>query len=354
MCVMVVIGLPCGPDCNKCESCHITADTFTRADDSDISVGSPCGWTTSGSGSSALASNACVLTGSNTLAICSVTDPGPGAIAVHAQVTFNAPTNGDIVRLILKHVDSSNYYYAQVTIGGSGTLRIYSRVSGTDTQLATLTKSISTGTHTLTFCYGEDRIVATLDGYLNAVVRANASTTINTQPGAGFSVGAIASAVSFTNFTFDHSYDAADEPDCDHCEAVTNDCGTYLGVAQHFTVPVTLQVVISGITGGGACTTFNGTFDLVQISHSGFECDHWRLNTGTVLVDVFSQSDGAGSAIWVATVSGAGLSGSYFMTSPMPFSGTIINAIGTFSLDNYPPGSSGSCTWPATITVNTT
>ena len=142
---------------------------------------------------------------------------------LHVQATMSAQVAGTKLRLIIGYVDDDNYYFAQWHVHAtSGTLKLFSRIAGVETQLDTVDADIPVNTNCLlTIC---------CDGlFLAATVSASGGTPSygvdyvgETLTGGGFGFGVEGSPIGLvrvTNFQAE-----AVEPGCAICEPVAVDC----------------------------------------------------------------------------------------------------------------------------------
>ncbi|HEY2894904.1 MAG TPA: hypothetical protein VGJ16_11845, partial [Pirellulales bacterium] len=123
----------------------------------------------------------------------------------------------DELHLIIKYKDSSNYYYARLTVGASGTLAIHKVVAGVNTELASTPMATSVGTHyTVTICYGGGAIVAS-ESVTGTTTSWSGTTTVNDAQYAGLGVGALSDVSKFDDFSYSYGYDADTKPTCTAC-----------------------------------------------------------------------------------------------------------------------------------------
>lgn len=148
-------------DC--CASCTIAQDTFDRADSSSLGAD----WTVV-SGTWSIADNGLQPPGLlDDIVKFNAADPGD-ADGVRWSTTLNGGGVGlsGVIRWIVDYVDADNYHCAEIILGGTSTLRLYRRQSGTDTQLgSSVSMSLNdTDTHTIEVCFGLQYIVPACSG----------------------------------------------------------------------------------------------------------------------------------------------------------------------------------------------
>ncbi len=198
------------PGCGCCKKCKIASDTFTRADNSDISTGivSPdtvTSWTES-SGSWEILSNQLKVTSANAIAICDTADTsGNSEARISAKVT--AATSDDQAKLIVKYKDASNYWYGLIHFGAGGFLRLVKRVGGVETNLVTTVQSFSIATpYSLMACYGNGAFHIR-DSVTGASATYSVTTTIIDHQQSALGTGALTSSILFDDFDYEHGFD---------------------------------------------------------------------------------------------------------------------------------------------------
>lgn len=111
-----------------------------------------------------------------------IADPGPPGVNVTAEFTFhNSPPgeSGSGCALVLGYVDNDNYYIGGTMTSATSTdKRVYKRVAGVNTQLATADSGIATG----------DTLSFTRSG-TNLILRHNGTTVINVSDGSLVAAG---------------------------------------------------------------------------------------------------------------------------------------------------------------------
>lgn len=205
------------PGCNCCGGCELCADTMAgRADGTDITTGSPCGWTEV-SGAWEMLSDELKCTSAG-VALCNTAHSG-GDDTMVAEVTFRNDTSGSTCNLIVDYVDSSNYWYAEYKVGDN-TIKIYQVTSGTPTLITTVATGVTMNTSTdyvAKVCRESDGVHAgTISAYLDGVVKLTCYApplTGGTKAGLGMTGSGPA---YFTLFTLSKSY-ASDATTCEAC-----------------------------------------------------------------------------------------------------------------------------------------
>ncbi len=233
------------PGCPCCGTCTIYSDTFN-----DLS-----GWTQD-AGSWSVSSNVATVSSTAAFLRCNTTNPdGTGKMQVQVQVKGTA--TGDLIRIIVAYVDSSNYHFAEMKWGTSGYLRLYKRSSGSDTQLATQTITYTNSTFvTFTVC-----LTAALDYVYVFDSLGNAIGSTTTVPGSatGFALGTGGTLTGTANFYIVTAASTAVTcPPCQQCgHCIVN------------TAALTYQAVITGIANGtcSSCGSLNGTWVLPNCGH---------------------------------------------------------------------------------------
>lgn len=212
-----------------CNCCKIFSDNF---DDASIDAD----WTSvAGSWSE---SSGVLSAGTSAILTRSM---GTGSSIMHLVVGVKGNTN-DLLRVIFGYVDTSNYWFAEVKIGNSGTLRIYERASGSDTLRATTGISVAGGIGSftpLTVCLDQN-------GQVSAAIASgsvNFATGLTTNDLIGLGTGATAAAAEFDDLVVRKVSSS-----CEQCERPCNIC-----VAYSSPTPWAWDVTFPAMT-NGACT----------------------------------------------------------------------------------------------------
>lgn len=211
----VLQNVQMGCDQCGCESCSPFSDDFNRADDTDLGAD----WSEV-SGSWAISSNRLVT--SSTSALCIATAAFTST-SINTTCIVRGAAN-DVVRLVFAYEDSSNYWYAQLTIGSSKTLLVVQVSSGTHTTRATnpITTSAATD-YTLHACVTDiGRVHAEVLNMSGLQISACSHTTASIIPdvgGVGVGTGSTAASVQFDDF-----YARRVSENCDDCVPVCETC----------------------------------------------------------------------------------------------------------------------------------
>jgi hypothetical protein len=172
---LVAFGVCWWPCCSG-STCNIASDDFGRANGTDITTGSSCGWTET-AGSWSLASGALTTTSANAIALCGTSHTSQ---LVKVTASLSVSNSSDQPVIIVTYLDSSNFNYVKFT---STAMQIFRCLSGTHTQLKTVAITRSTSTvYTPTVCvfaagsetriqakFGAVGLVASVTAYGNAV-----------------------------------------------------------------------------------------------------------------------------------------------------------------------------------------
>lgn len=203
----------CG-SCN-CPGCAICSDDFNRADSSDISTGSDCGWTEVAGSAWDITSNQlrCTTAG---IAICNTAHPD-GDSSMIAEVDFKHDTSGSACDVLVGYVDSDNYFYARYTVAGaSGSIDIRKKLLGVHSSLALLSSvTMNTSTlYTAHVCVSDNgTITASLDGVVKK------SAYFQTVTGTKAGLGATGSGTAtFDTWVLTKSYHVASAASCEQCQ----------------------------------------------------------------------------------------------------------------------------------------
>lgn len=293
--------------CGCCESCSIFSDDFNRADDTDLGAD----WSEV-SGSWSISSNRLVTSSTSAVAI-STTESSEAVVHVSAIVRG---ASSDELRLIFAYEDTNNYWYAQATIGSSF-LRIYSRVSGTDTLQGFQSSTLSASTdYRLQVCVGEDGIaVATIYAGTSSTVVAHVfsdgSPSATGLGGFGVGTGASASSVQFDSVTALRVSD-----DCEPCLRIAQ-CNACIGgfLSQYYMIEV--SGVVAGefdCLEGRSCDDLNGVFFMSPVNTNAPKTQCFQTVTptpyhcraGTRTLQIVSDSGGNKVTISFAYSGGGG------------------------------------------------
>ncbi len=198
------------PPCECCDECTLFIDDYSTdrlATDYDTRSGS---WNVTGgevqtaSGSALLIAD--VAYGSET-----------ACYAIAVIQCINVADNG---RVVILYVDDNNYWFAEVKPGASnGTLKLYERAGGTDTQRgSTVTMTgLTAGTSVaVRICYAAGEVAAQASvgaGLYGSTHFTSSETVAGTKTGIG--TGSVTTRVDFTSFLASrHGYDTEDCPAC--------------------------------------------------------------------------------------------------------------------------------------------
>lgn len=120
------------PGCLCC-GCKSASDDFNRANSTDLG-----GSWTEAAGNWDINGNLLRITTASAIVLSTTVITVSKRVKI--SVLAKSSASGDLVRLILDYQDSSNYHFAEARISGAtGYLRIYRRLAGVETQLATTT-----------------------------------------------------------------------------------------------------------------------------------------------------------------------------------------------------------------------
>ncbi len=189
------LALVAGCDCCGCTT--ICSDSFTRADNTDITTGSPCdadgGWSEV-SGSWSISSNTLTTSSTNAEAGLVPIFTDGSYISVEAK-----GASGDKIR-VWGSYDGTDGHFAEVTIGTTdGSICLYRRQGGVATCCAGKFLNTSAATYYTIQAYfnnSDGNFAATCNSVTTQTCVTPVSTTNNTALG----TGSAASAIAFKNF----------------------------------------------------------------------------------------------------------------------------------------------------------
>lgn len=197
--------------CMDC-CCDVGSDDFNRSDSTNITTGSPIGWTEV-AGDATIASNRLATTTSNTLCVSGLSVAGDSMV----RVTVRHGSGSDISRVVLGYIDANNYLFAEFRVSTGGYLRLYQRASGSNTQLATvaLTTTTTGVDYALTVCVrGQNFSIECASP--NEVISARITPLGSSGYGLGLASGTIASGVEWDDFVATKTKDHCSR--CDGCD----------------------------------------------------------------------------------------------------------------------------------------
>ena len=287
------------PGCWCCNTCTIFSDDFsTDRTGSDY---------TTVAGSFSVGSGVMTSTTSNSLII-ENTARDSGATGGHSTVTMQFANAADVGRLIDFYVDSNNYWFVELKCNGGfstdGTLKLFSRVAGVNTQQGATQTVIGLQINTnVTVC------LSAASGYVmcTATVSTIASLGVAASPTAasvngGLATGNVTSSVTFDNYSFNKH--AIDDSNCAACTGCPTIC-----TAPPSSVSLTFAGVVAGAgphscaSSGGSFSGYNATF-IVPSTNNGPLCNGGFTNTTGICsnqinpdVDTFTWSYSGGATL---------------------------------------------------------
>jgi hypothetical protein len=229
------------------------------------------------SGSWAVSLDLLITTSTDALIVANTEVPtGVSAVFAETQMSFTATTATG--RLVIAYVDDDNYWFAEVQAGATdGTLKLYERSGGTNTQRGSTTTIAGlqiNETVTVQLCYADGELRASASV---AFIDYTATITVaETQCGLG--TGAGAGTRSFLGFSFGPHQ--TDNSTCRRCAAGCGCTGTVCGCAD---APIEATVTLGGFSNGSCanCTSLNATFIISgEWTSSAPSCISPNLNTG--------------------------------------------------------------------------
>lgn len=328
------------PSCLCCEACPICSDDFDRADDTDISTGSDCGWTED-AGNPSISSNKLRFTTTDAIATSNTKKVG-GNVHVSVKVTFD--TSGDKARIYLDYQDSNNFKYVELLAGNalSGHARIGEVVAGSDSAIDTETGTITVpGTHTLIGCISDDGVFSGGGSGLSLAATGYAPSNDTFGLGTGDTVGG--------NVDFDDFVATVVSDECEVCAVPCNGCS---GGEAPAAIPLSW-------TPPGDCNYFQNDYIL---DWTGSGCI-WNVTTGFSgpVVQPYCKWEltqesppFSGQVRWVATLYRQDISGlctqveAVYKGSLVTFGSLDCEAQETLTQTS----GSGTCTWPTTVVIN--
>ena len=294
-----------------CPSCRFVLESFNRADGTDITTGSAAGWTET-AGDWSISGNTLQVSSANAIVLCDTEHPEGGAW-VYISTNVKASATGDQARVYLNRVDANNCCFAEWTCGPAGTLKIFERASGTDTELASLEDIVAVADewHNFRFCVNATTLRAQL-----GVLPISADFATATSPVFGLGTGVtVTGPVQFDDFTVSRVSE-----ECSECRrtGLTNGCEVGDPCEKSLIANYMDVDIPEGLTDaecGDACSTFNGVYTAFRNPFIGSggacrwiygssadadECDYW------VTIDIFYESraeDGFSGCKWWAFIS---------------------------------------------------
>ena len=247
-----VIGMPhvfkiSQPSCCCEEGCDFVNESFGSSDTTTIAGFSQV------SGNWSISTGHATISASSALLVADTVSPDGRLMHVTASVRGN--TVGDQARVISSIRDTSNYLFAQVTFGTTGSIALVSRTNSTNTTLMTRTQDIPINTwHTVTVCNDNPQHSAGVLSYEEGQVFNAGVYGAAGDDQCGLGTGTCAGIIDFDDLV-------AKEID-ETCERCRISCSTNCLMG---TSPQQYQVVLTGVSSGSSttcpnCSTFNATF----------------------------------------------------------------------------------------------
>lgn len=268
------IGLACsgqsGDDCLNCSSCILCIDRFTRANNTDISVDSPCGWNVV-SGTWEILSNELRCTAAGV--ILSIKEhPTFHTMSVSVKAKHDTYNSG--VEVIIGGVDTANYWFVRFTVAFDGFVEIWQMSGGAPTLRDRVPYGLggSIGPNfynTLKACITEDgTLTAVINGFPIALIDTTPFGALGEKAGLGAHGPGIA---TFDDFDFEKTRNTAVaiEQGCTDvpCGAPPQNC-PYACIGDG-KAPYWLKIQISGMQNRAParcpaqdCQNINGTYYL--------------------------------------------------------------------------------------------
>lgn len=265
-----------------CEACIALADTFDRADDTDLGGN----WVEE-VGDWEIASNKLTVPTANAWVRTSPAAGTGGNLYCRATATVRSDTDGDIVRVgLLDSGGATAIVWAELVIGATATLTLYTDSGAEMSMACDVTAPVDTD-HELQILIDDDEEDATEPiacVFLNGVRILSAycangigAATANGYLGTG---GTAAGTITFDDFTLETIADLPGGND-EECPSVMGCCWPN----EPGGLPDQIQVVVAGMTGGGVgecsageCTALNGTYVLDRVAASTpTECARYEV-----------------------------------------------------------------------------
>lgn len=234
------------PEC--CEGCEQFADNFNRSNSTNI--GSD--WSEE-AGNWSIASNTLRASAGGAIATCQASLTLPYTIFCKVRGT----SSSDSAKIIWNYTDSNNYSYLHITFDAAQRWRLFEVSGGTPTELDNEPVS-DTANNTdlyIAVCVTAESAIVnlSLSGVADSYSFAIAAETDSALSECGVGTTTQGGTISFDDWQVD-THNSSDSA-CFKCVSECSRCVD--GIA-----PERWKVVISGITGAGVCTDFNGTFIL--------------------------------------------------------------------------------------------
>lgn len=254
-------GLFSPTGCCDCQTCVVCEDSFNRFD-TDPVVGSACEWSQE-AGVWQILFQTLKTSSDNALLL---------AAAVPTETNYRVEciisgSTGDVVKVIVDYEDTDNYHYAQLTLGAGGSLKLFRREAGVNTELDSSPMTLTT--------VGEFRL-CTLAASLSAKA-ANGGTQIYASAARTFAnAGQVALAtgnigtVTFDSVAIEHLSD-----DCGPCEACS-----FCVIDDEDTTPTQYRIRVpagsvgtNGLFACGDCGDLVGEYVVDQVEACTYELE---------------------------------------------------------------------------------
>ena len=234
-----------------CIECTQFEDSFTRSNSTNL--GSD--WSEE-AGDWQILGNTLAVDSGSTVCTCQASLTLPYVILCSVSSTSSTNT----AKVIWDYTDTNNYTYLHVTFNSALQWKIYRKVSGSDTELDSVTVSLTTTGTTIYIKICVTATVAFVGASLNTssylpYLAADEGAS-QTECGLGTTTQGSANAIRFYNFDVE-----TNSSSCSQCRKPCYLCSEGYG-------PQAWQVVINGMAGAGTCDNFDGTWILQKDSGS--------------------------------------------------------------------------------------
>lgn len=236
-----------GPGC-CCSSCQILNDDF-YVDNLTADYAQRAGtWTVSDGLLSTSSADALVIANATV-------DPADGIFLQTLNCFFSTTASGQVMRGVVAYVDDNNYLFAEIASGTTnGTMKLYSRASGTNTQLGS-TQTVTGFSHGKVFafrlCAYNGRLSCGV--YVEGSLRASLSTATTIPAGYKAGLATVALTTTFSCSQIIVSRHKHEDNGCAECYMICESCA-------NGEQPSALKMVIKDFQIGGNGCDLNGTY----------------------------------------------------------------------------------------------
>ena len=230
------------PGCNASGRCGCGGPT--------CAICSPCALSNTLAGSDpSLSGGVYTISDASTFVVLGTPAP-TGTVEVRFVISFKLGSGDNSFDIVFKKTAGDSYFYARIS--SDGTIRLFQKASGTDTELTfsfnPFVYGLEAGTwYTAKLCYGDGSVGLRIkpygeDDFTGAYWATDITTADDTESQAGIKGVAFEDSVDFKEAELDYGYNDPDHLDCESCDpghmCASGDCIS--GIVTRPSLDVTL------------------------------------------------------------------------------------------------------------------